>query len=60
LFQNASEFYKKLILMLKSIAFMENKLDPCLLPNSNGNEVILIGIHEYECLVIGQESASNC
>jgi hypothetical protein len=33
LVQSAGEFYKKLILVLKSIGFMENESNPCLLPN---------------------------
>jgi hypothetical protein len=31
LVQSAREFYKKIILVLKSIGFKENKSDPCLL-----------------------------
>jgi hypothetical protein len=51
LVQSAREFYK-LILVLKSIGFVENKLDLCLLSNWNEKEVILIGIYVDDCLVI--------
>jgi hypothetical protein len=55
LVQSAREFCKKLFLVIKSIGFMENKSDPCLLSNWNGKEVILIGIYVDECLVIGEK-----
>jgi hypothetical protein len=55
LFQSAREFYEKLILVLKSIDFAENKSDPYLLSNWRGKEVILIGIYVDGCLVIEKE-----
>jgi hypothetical protein len=45
LVQRAREFYKNLILVLKSIGFVENKSDLCLVSNWNRKEVILIGIY---------------
>jgi hypothetical protein len=55
LVQSAREFYKKLILVLKSILFVENNSDPCLLLNWDVKEVILIFIYVDDCLVIGKE-----
>ena len=55
LVQSAREFYKKLILVLKSIGFKENKSDPCLLSKWHKDGVMLIGIYVDDCLVIGTE-----
>jgi len=55
LVQSAREFYNKLILILKSIGFMENKSDPCLLSKWYEDGVMLIGIYVDDCLVIGTD-----
>jgi hypothetical protein len=34
---------------------VENKTDPCLLSNWNRKEVIIIGVDDDDCLVIGKE-----
>jgi hypothetical protein len=51
LVQSTREFYKKLIKVIKSIGFMQNELDSCLLSDCNGKEVILIGKQERIRLV---------
>jgi hypothetical protein len=51
------QFYKKLSLVIKSIGFVENKSDPCLLSNWNGKEVLLNGIYAHDCLVIRKEQS---
>ena len=56
LVQSAREFYKKLIEVLKSVGFVENKSDPCLLSKWEDGEVILIGIYVDDCLVVGKEN----
>jgi hypothetical protein len=55
LVQSATEFYKKLILVIKSIGLVENKSDPYLLSNRNWKHVILIRIYIDDCLVIRKE-----
>jgi Reverse transcriptase (RNA-dependent DNA polymerase) len=55
LVQSAREFYKKLILVLKSIGFKENKSDPCLLSKWHEDGVMLFGIYVDEFFVIGTE-----
>jgi hypothetical protein len=41
--------------MLESIGFVENKSFPCLLPNWNGEENVLIEIYAADSLAIGKE-----
>ena len=55
LVQSAREFYKRLIEVLKSIGFIENKSDPCLLSKWDKEDVMLIGIYVDDCIVIGKE-----
>jgi hypothetical protein len=45
LVQSAREFYNKLLTTLKSMGFIENKSDPCLLSKWTNDNVILIGIY---------------
>jgi Reverse transcriptase (RNA-dependent DNA polymerase) len=56
LVQSAREFNKKLISVLKSLGFKENKSDPCLLSKWDHNNIIIIGIYVDDCLVIGKET----
>jgi hypothetical protein len=58
LIQSAREFYKKLILVLKSIVFVENNSDPCLLLDLDKQDFIFIGI-SMTVLSLGKKSASN-
>jgi hypothetical protein len=44
LVQSAREFYNKLLSILKSIGFTENKSDPCLLSRWINGKVIIIGM----------------
>ena len=55
LVQSAREFYKRLIEVLKSVGFIENKSDPCLLSKWDKEDVMLIGIYVDDCIVIGKE-----
>jgi hypothetical protein len=55
LVQSAREFYKKLISVLKSIGFKENKSDPCLFSKWEQDELTLVGIYVNDCLVIGKD-----
>ena len=55
LVQSAREFYKRLIEVLKSVGFIENKSDPCLLSKWDKEGVMLIGIYVDDCIVIGKE-----
>jgi Reverse transcriptase (RNA-dependent DNA polymerase) len=55
LVQSAREFYKKLISVLKSIGFKENKSDPCLLSKWNQDGILMIDIYVDDCLVVGRE-----
>ena len=59
LVQSASEFYKKLISVLKLIGFKESKSDPCLLSKWSQNNILIIGIYVDDCLVIGKEPQIN-
>jgi Reverse transcriptase (RNA-dependent DNA polymerase) len=54
--KSAREFYKRLIEVLKSVGFVENKSYPCLLSKWEDGKVILIGIYVDDCLVIGNEN----
>ena len=56
LVQSAREFYKKLISVLKSLGFQENKSDPCLLSKWDQDNIIIIGVYVDDCLVIGKET----
>jgi Reverse transcriptase (RNA-dependent DNA polymerase) len=56
LVQSAREFSKKLISVLKSLGFKENKSNPCLLSKWDHNNFIIIGIYVDDCLVIGKET----
>ena len=55
LVHSAREFYRRLIEVLKSVGFIENKSDPCLLSKWDKEEVMLIGIYVDDCLVIVKE-----
>jgi hypothetical protein len=55
LVQSSREFYNKLLPILKSMGFTENKSDPCLLTRWINGKVIMIGIYVDDCLVIGKE-----
>jgi Reverse transcriptase (RNA-dependent DNA polymerase) len=44
LVQSAREFYKKLISVLNSIGFKENKSDPCLFSKWEQDKLTLVGI----------------
>jgi Reverse transcriptase (RNA-dependent DNA polymerase) len=54
LVQSAREFYNKLLSTLKSMGFIENKSDPCLLSKWTNEDIILIGIYVDDCLVVGK------
>jgi hypothetical protein len=55
LVQSAREFYNKLLSTLKSMAFTENKSDPCLLSKWIDDNVVMIRIYVDDCLVVGKE-----
>jgi Reverse transcriptase (RNA-dependent DNA polymerase) len=55
LVQSAREFFKWLIEVLKSVGFIGNKSDPCLLSKWDKEGAMLIGIYVDECIVIGKE-----
>jgi hypothetical protein len=55
LVQSTREFYNKLLSAFKSMGFTENKSDPCLLSKWINGKVIIIGIYDDDCHVVGKE-----
>jgi hypothetical protein len=55
LVQRTRQIYMKIILVLKSICFEENKSGACLLSNWNGKEIIINELYADDCLIIDKE-----
>jgi hypothetical protein len=59
LVQSAREFYNKLLSTLKSMGFLKNKSDPCLLSKCVDDSVVMIGIYVNYCLILGKEELTQ-
>jgi hypothetical protein len=59
LVQSAREFYKKIIMVLKSTGFLEDKSDTCLLSNQNKKKSFSLAFIMVTVSSLGKKSVSN-